>query len=124
MAIHKTLKQAREKSGLSLEKAARAIGISGASFSRMENGLSKVTVDRLLVLAKLYQISASSLLEGAIVCNASEIDIDRLKAAVLAVQKVVNDQTAQPSPESVAETVVEIYRSGIDHLSDNVEMLG
>lgn len=116
VAIYQTLKQAREQAGFTLEQAAECIGISGASFSRMENGLSKVTMDRLEMLAALYQVSASALVEGSIVTRPSTIDIDRLKLVVEAVQRVVNDLQAQPSPEKMALAVSEIYRLEINHI--------
>lgn len=119
MELHKTLRQAREQAGLSLEKAAECIGISGASFSRMENGLSKVSVDRLEMLAALYEVSASALLEGSIVTKPSTIDIDRLKLVVEAVQQVVNNLQAQPSPEKMALAVSELYRLEINHIVNN-----
>ena len=116
MAIHQTLKQAREQAGLTLEHAAECIGISGASFSRMENGLSKVTTDRLEMLAALYEVSASALVEGSIVTKPSTIDIDRLKLVVETVQQVVNEQAATPSPEKMAMAVSELYRLEITHI--------
>ncbi|MHA3916665.1 helix-turn-helix domain-containing protein [Halovulum sp. GXIMD14793] len=116
MAIYQTLKQAREQAGFTLEQAAECIGISGASFSRMENGLSKVTMDRLEMLAALYEVSASALVEGSIVTKPSTIDIDRLKLVVEAVQQVVNDLQAQPSPEKMALAVSELYRLEINHI--------
>lgn len=121
MALHKTLRQAREQAGLSLEKAAECLGISGASFSRMENGLSKVTVDRLEMLAVLYDVSASALVEGSIVTKPSTVDIDRLKLVVKAVQQVVNDLQAQPSPEKMALAVSELYRLEINHIVNNAK---
>ena len=116
VAIYQTLKQAREQAGFTLEQAAECIGISGASFSRMENGLSKVTMDRLEMLAALYEVSASALVAGSIVTKPSTIDIDRLKLVVEAVQKVVNDLQAQPSPEKMALAVSELYRLEINHI--------
>lgn len=116
MAIHTILRQAREQSGLSLEKAAECIGISGASFSRMENGLAKVTTDRLEMLAALYEVSASALIEGSIVTRPSTVDIDRMKAVVQAVQAVVNRLRVRPSPEKMALAVAEVYRMEIDHI--------
>ena len=116
MPIHQTLKQAREQAGLTLEHAAECIGISGASFSRMENGLSKVTTDRLEMLAALYEVSASALVEGSIVTKPSTIDIDRLKLVVETVQQVVNEQAATPSPEKMAMAVSELYRLEITHI--------
>lgn len=116
VAIYKTLKKAREQAGFTLEKAADCIGISGASFSRMENGLSKVTVDRLEVLSALYEVSASALVEGCIVTKPSTIDIERLKLVVQTVQQVVNKQQANPSPEKMAMAVSELYRLEINHI--------
>jgi transcriptional regulator with XRE-family HTH domain len=114
--IHKELKKAREQAGFTLEKAAECIGISGASFSRMENGHSKVTMDRLEKLCALYEISASALVEGSIVTKPSTIDIDRLKLVVQTVQQVVNEQQANPSPEKMAMAVSELYRLEITHI--------
>lgn len=116
MAIYQTLKQAREHSGLSIEKAAEAIGISGASFSRMENGLSKVTTERLEMLAELYQVSASALIEGSIVTRPSTVDLDRMKTVVATVQAVVNQMKVRPSPEKMGLAVAEVYRLEIDHI--------
>lgn len=121
MAIHQTLRQAREHAGLTLEKAAESIGISGASFSRMENGLSKVTMDRLEALAALYDVSASALVEGSIVTRPSTIDIDRLKLVVQTVQQVVNDLAAHPSPEKMAMAVSELYRLEITHIVNDAK---
>lgn len=121
MAIHQTLKQAREQAGLTLEKAADCIGISGASFSRMENGLSKVTMDRLEMLSALYEVSASALVEGSIVTRPSTIDIDRLKLVVETVQQVVNDRAAHPSPEKMAMAVSELYRLEITHIVNDAK---
>lgn len=114
MAIHHALKRAREQSGLTLEEAAAKIGISGASFSRMENGLNNFTTDRLVKLATLYKVSASALVEGSVVNRPSTIDISRLKQVVEAVQEVVNRLNARPSPEKMASAVSELYKLEIE----------
>ncbi|WP_282129777.1 helix-turn-helix domain-containing protein [Roseobacter litoralis] len=116
MAIHNILRQAREQAGLSLEKAADCIGISGASFSRMENGLSKVNTDRLEMLAALYDVSASALIEGSIVTRPSTVDIERMRAVVEAVQAVVNRLRVKPSPQKMGLAVAEVYRLEIEHI--------
>lgn len=121
MPIQATLKTAREQAGLTLEQAAERIGISGASFSRMENGLSKVTIDRLETLAALYEVSASAMVEGCIVTRPSTIDIERLKLVVEAVQRVVNEQGAHPSPEKMALAVSELYRLEITHIVNDAK---
>ncbi|MFN3130280.1 helix-turn-helix domain-containing protein [Roseibium sp.] len=116
MPIHTTLRKARETAGLSLEKAAEAIGISGASFSRMETGLSKVTTERLEELAKLYQVSASALLEGSIVSNPTNVDLQRMRQVVEVVQAEVNRLKVRPSPEKMGLAVSEVYRIEIEHI--------
>ena len=116
MAIYQTLKQAREQSGLSIERAAEAIGISGASFSRMENGLSKVTTERLEVLAELYEVSASALIEGSIVTRPSTVDIERMKSVVEVVHTIVNSLRVKPSPQKMGLVIAEVYRLEIEHI--------
>jgi len=119
VAIYNTLRQAREQAGLTIEAAAEAIGISGASFSRMENGLSKVTTERLEVLAELYHVSASALVAGSIVVRPSTIDFERLQSVVEAVQAVVNNNRVRPSPEKMAMAVTALYRLEIEHIVNN-----
>lgn len=119
MAIHQTLRQAREKAGLSIEIAAKCIGISGASFSRMETGVSKVTTDRLEMLASLYEVSASALIEGSTAMRPSTVDIDRMRKVVETVQRCVNQAKMRPSPEKMGMAVTEIYRLEIEHIITN-----
>ena len=114
MALHHLLRAAREQAGIRLEEAARLIGISGASFSRMETGQSKITTDRLETLARLYDISAAALLEGTIVTRPSTIDIDRMRQVVEVIQEVVLAVGAQPSPEKLGLVVAEIYRMEVE----------
>ncbi len=102
-----------------MEQAAECIGISGASFSRMENGLSKVNTDRLEMLAELYGVSASALVEGSIVMRPSTVDLERLQAIVQAVQTVINSYRVRPSPEKMAMAVAELYRLEIEHIVNN-----
>ena len=116
MAIYQTLRMAREQAGLSLEKAAECIGISGASFSRMENGLSKVSTDRLEMLASLYQVSASALIEGSIITMPSTVDLDRMRAVVEAVQRGVYKLRVRPSSEKMGIAVAEVYRMEIERI--------
>lgn len=119
MAIHKTLRAAREQTGMSQEDAARHLGISGASFSRMESGESAVTTDRLFRLAALYRVSAASLLEGAVVTHPTAIDLERLKLAIIEVEKIVASLGVRPSPQKVADAVAELYRSEIEFIIDH-----
>lgn len=116
MRIHQTLREAREWVRMSQEEAAHHLGISGASFSRMEAGLSAVTTTRLLRLAQLYRVSASSLLEGVVVMQPSTIDMEWLRQTVIVVETVVAKLDNRPTPEKIAGVVAETYRREIDHI--------
>lgn len=116
MAIHQTLRQAREQVGLSMEQAAEAVGISTASLSRMENGVSRVTTDRLAMLSGLYQVSATGLLGGSIVMPPSAVDLERMRAVVELVQKIVIRLRVRPSPKKIGLAESEIYRTEIERI--------
>ena len=92
MDIHAALKSARKNADLSLAQVGEELGITDASVSRMENRQSKVTTDRLIELAKLYKVSASALLEGAVVTNLNSIDLDRLRLIIEEVEVFISDR--------------------------------
>ncbi len=114
--INQTLRKAREKAGKSLEKAAEHLGITTASMSRMETGVSGVTVDRIEILARFYQVSIADLFEGQLVSMPSTIDIDRLRGIVILIQETIERLKAKPSAEKVAEITTQVYRREIDRL--------
>lgn len=51
------IKELRKKNGLSQATVAEAINISQNSYSLLESGKTKIDVERLIILAKLYNIS-------------------------------------------------------------------
>ncbi len=110
------LRKARERAEISLEQAADFIGISTASFSRMETGISKVTADRLAELASFYGISASAILEGELIQMASNVDINRMKRVVLLIQETISNLGVSPSPEKIAEITAQVYTAEIERL--------
>lgn len=116
MAIHQTLKEARTKIGMSQEQAADFLGISGASFSRMEAGQSAVTTNRLVRLAALYKVSASALLEGSVVMEPTTMDMKRLKLVVIEIERIISALNARPSPEKIAEATATLYTTEIDFI--------
>jgi hypothetical protein len=71
-------------------------------------------------LAKFYGLSASALLDGAIVTRPSTIDLERLREIVEAVERVRIRLQATPSPEKVGQAVMELYRLEIEFLVSNV----
>jgi transcriptional regulator with XRE-family HTH domain len=116
VSIHKTLREARTRIGMSQDHAAEHLGISGASFSRMEAGLSAVTTTRLVKLAALYRVSATALLEGAVVTEPTAIDLKRLKLVVIEIERVIAALNVRPSPEKIAEAIATLYSTEIDFI--------
>lgn len=51
------LKQARNSAGLSIEKAAKKLGISAGYLSQIENGYRHVSSERAEEISKLYNIT-------------------------------------------------------------------
>lgn len=112
----KILRAARESAGISLEQAADYIGISIASFSRMETGISGVSANRLAVLADYYGVSAGKLLDDQIIRMPTQMNIDRMKAVVLLVHQIIAELHASPSPEKIADVVSQVYINEIERL--------
>lgn len=50
--VHKNLKEIRTAKGVTQSHLAKKLGISTMTYSRMENGESKIDVERLIVIAK------------------------------------------------------------------------
>lgn len=57
------IKDLRASKGLSQEKVAGSLGISRVSFSQIENGERKITVEEILKLSKLFDIPCDVLLD-------------------------------------------------------------
>ena len=119
MDVYSAIKLARQKAGLSLAAAGEALGITDASLSRIENHQSKLTAERLVELSKLYKVSASALLEGAVVMKPSTLDLDRLKAIIEEVEAVAAQLEERPTPAKIGTTITEIYRIEIERLVEN-----
>ena len=115
------LRKARVRAGISLEQAAAHIGISTASFSRMETGISGVSANRLAKLADCYGLSAGKLFDGQLVRMPTQVDIERMKAVVMLVQQIIAELGATPSPEKIADVVSQVYIHEIERLLNTPE---
>ena len=116
MLLHKKLREVREQCGMSQDNVAEFLGITGASFSRMEAGQSAITTSRLSRLAVLYDVSAGALLEGSIVRLPHRLDMDRLKQVVTEIEYTIASLGVRPSPEKVADAVAEVYQVEIEYV--------
>ena len=65
MALHDTLKDARNRVGMSQELVAEQLGISRQAVTKWELGQSKPSAKNLKALADLYQVSSEELLSAA-----------------------------------------------------------
>ncbi|EBA04299.1 hypothetical protein RB2150_07348 [Rhodobacterales bacterium HTCC2150] len=113
-AINTTLKKARERAGISMADAATHVGVTTASFSRMETGEAQVTANRLVTLATYYGLSVAGLLDGEFAKEPSSMDMKRVHAIILFVHDAIRLLRIKPSPEKIADLVTEIYQREID----------
>jgi len=60
--IAERLKDARTRSGLSQESAAKFLGIQRPAISEIESGKRKVSAEEIIQFSKLYKVNASWLL--------------------------------------------------------------
>jgi transcriptional regulator with XRE-family HTH domain len=113
------LRQARVQADISLQQAADCIGITTASLSRMETGISNVSAERLAKLAAYYGVSAGALFEGQLIQMPTQVDIDRMKAVVLLVHEIIATLGVAPSPEKIADVTAQVYTTEIERLLTN-----
>ena len=119
VAIHTKLREARTTAGYTLDQAAEKIGISIASLSRMETGVSKVSIQRMGQFAAFYGVSASALLGGEIVMRPTTIDLERMERVVEAVAGAVARLGVSPSPAKLGRAVSQVYQLEINRLVDH-----
>ena len=62
MSVNERIKDLRNKLHLSQEYVARYLGINRASYTQIENGNRRITVDEVIKLSKLYGLSTDSIL--------------------------------------------------------------
>ena len=62
MSVSERIKELRNKLHLSQEYVAKYLGINRASYTQIENGNRRITVDEVIKLSKLYGLSTDSIL--------------------------------------------------------------
>lgn len=110
MALSDDLKQARKNAGLTMVDAAKELGITQSSLSRIENGDTGVPSQRLIDMAGLYGVSPSSLMDGAVVNALSDKDLDRIGRVIEFVEEVLSEHSSRPKPTVVRETILAIFK--------------
>jgi len=71
MKIHEILKNIRKQKGMSQEQVAEHLGVDTTNYGRIERGQSSITIDRLEVLAKLYNVPITEILNINNLTNAT-----------------------------------------------------
>ena len=110
MALSDDLRQARKNAGLTMVDAAKELGITQSSLSRIENGDTGVPTQRLIDMAGLYGVSPSSLMDGAVVNALSDKDLDRIGQVIEFVEEVLSEHSSRPKPTVVRETILAIFK--------------
>lgn len=110
MALSDDLKQARKNAGLTMVDAVKLIGITQGSLSRIENGDTAVSSQRLIDMAGVYGVSPSSLMDGAVVNALSDKDLDRIGQVIEFVEEVLSEHSSRPKPTVVRETILAIFK--------------
>jgi len=93
--VGKRIKEIRENMGLTKEKFAKLLGISGQYLGVVEHGKSYLSIDKLKILCDLTNLSADYILFGkdnALINNTqkalSEFSTEQIKIGCEALQKL------------------------------------
>lgn len=108
--LHKALKKARVRAGLTMDAAGEKLGLSQSSLSRIENGDTGVSSQRLVDFASAYGVSPSALLNGSVEPGMSEADLERLGLVVEFIETELADVQPRPAPGQVKDLVVTIFK--------------
>lgn len=117
--INTLLRNAREQAGISLDAAANHLGITAASMSRAETGVSGITAARIEQLAQFYGISIADLFHGAVVAMPSSIEMKRLHDVIVLIQDTIAAADYEPSAQKVADVTTQVYQREIERLLSN-----
>lgn len=74
MKVNEKIKKIRELKDLSQEQVAEKLGLATSSYSKIERGLTNISLTRLEEIAQIFNINATDLLENSnqVICLISE----------------------------------------------------
>lgn len=104
------LRDARERSGMSVDDAAKSLGISRVQVWRLEHKSKTITAERLFEIADLYGVDPRSLFEGSDAPVISDDLYRRIGEVVVMVEEQVQTLGAKPPPQLISDAVIEILR--------------
>ncbi|MCV2893343.1 helix-turn-helix domain-containing protein [Lentibacter sp. XHP0401] len=104
------IRTARERSDMSMDDAAKALGVSRVQIWRLEHKSETVSAERLFELADLYGVDPRKLLQGDDALPAHHAHYRRIAEIVAMVEQQAQALDVRPAPELVGEAVVEILQ--------------
>mgnify|MGYP002628319802 CR=1 FL=1 len=104
------IRDARERSGLSVDDAAKSLGVSRVQIWRLEHKSKTITAERLFEIADLYGVDPRSLFEGSDAPVISDELYRRIGEVVVMVEQQAQELGAKPPPQLISDAVIEILR--------------
>lgn len=104
------IRRAREHSGMSIDEAAGALGVSRVQVWRLEHKSTTVSAERLFELADLYGVDPRRLLQGDGADIGTGPLLDVIGDVVQMVEEIVQTQEARPAPLLIRQAVAEILK--------------
>lgn len=109
-AIGTALKKARKRLGLTMQDAAASVGLSQSQLSRIEVHGTQITAERLLKLARLYQVPPEELFVGSVEATMAESELAKIGLVIEFVENTLSGNSTRPSAKKIRDTVLSIYR--------------
>lgn len=109
-ALNERIKQARERAGFSVNKAAEKLGLKRVQIWRMENRDFALSAERLFELSENYGVDPRTLFKGINDDLKSDNRFERIGEAVRMVEEIVQSCNVRPSPDLVREAVIEVLK--------------
>lgn len=108
------IQNARERAGLSVNKAADMLGVKRTQIWRMENQAFALSAERLFALADLYGVNPRWLYQGEEFIVDTDDRFTRIGDVVQFVEEIIQSQQARPSPDRVTEAIIEVLKRDAD----------
>lgn len=112
------IRDARERSGMSMDDAADALGVSRVQIWRLEHKSKTVSAERLFEMADLFGVDPRKLLQGDTAPSTHQDLYHRIAQVVAMVEQQVQSLDVRPSPELIADAVIEILQQEANQPTD------
>ena len=108
--LYDRIRNARERSGVTVDDASKALGVSKVQIWRLENKSETVSAARLFQIADLYGVDPRKLLEGDEASTTTQFLFHRIGEVVAMVEGQAQTLNVRPPPALVGDVVVEILQ--------------